>query len=128
MKSNLGETFGMRIGNRDHFTSATFENRSPVNTDWVLARLQQGTSEDAKLAFASAKAAAREWSSLDWKDRVTLVRRVADLIEDRMYELAAATALDVGKKKLESLVDIQEGAHVLRSACQSMEKNNGYVL
>lgn len=127
MKANLGETYGMMINNKDHFTSATFENRSPVNTDWVLARLQQGTAEDAKLALAAAMAASHEWSSLDWKDRVTLVRRAADVIEDRMYELAVATTLNVGKNRLESLGDIQEGAELLRAACDSIEKNNGYV-
>jgi 1-pyrroline-5-carboxylate dehydrogenase len=128
VKSNLGKTYGMIINNRDHFTSATFENRSPINTDWVLARLQEGTTEDARLAFAASKAASREWSSFDWKDRVALVRRAANLVEDRMYELAVATTLNVGKNRLESLGDIQEGVELLRTACDSMEKNNGYVL
>jgi 1-pyrroline-5-carboxylate dehydrogenase len=128
MKANLGKTYGMMINNRDHFTAATFENRSPINTDWVLARLQDGTSGDAKLALAAAKTASRAWGSMDWKDRVALVRRAADLIEDRMYDLAVATTLNVGKNRLESLGDIQEGADLLRAACDSMEKNNGYVL
>lgn len=125
VKSNLGKTYGMIINNRDHFTSATFENRSPINTDWVLARLQEGTTEDARLAFAASKAASREWSSFDWKDRVALVRRAANLVEDRMYELAVATTLNVGKNRLESLGDIQEGVELLRTACDSMEKTTG---
>ncbi|MGA7793356.1 MAG: aldehyde dehydrogenase family protein [Candidatus Acidiferrales bacterium] len=128
VKANLGKTFGMIINNQDHFTSATFENRSPINTDWVLAHLPEGTVADAMLALGAARTAFPAWSSVDWKDRVALVRRAADIVEERMYELAAATTLNVGKNRLESLGDIQEGAELLRAACDSMEKNNGYVL
>lgn len=103
VKANLGQTYGMIINNRDYFTSATFENRSPINTDWVLAHLPEGTAADATTALAAARAASPTWSSVDWKDRVTLVRRAAEIIEDRMYELAAATTLNVGKNRLESL-------------------------
>jgi len=45
---------------------------------------------------------------MNWRDRVRLVRGVADLIERRIYELAVATTLNVGKNRLESLGDIQE--------------------
>jgi 1-pyrroline-5-carboxylate dehydrogenase len=45
---------------------------------------------------------------MNWRDRVRLVRGVADLIERRIYELDVATTLNVGKNRLESLGDIQE--------------------
>ena len=128
MKASLGKTYGMIINNKDHFSQATFENRSPINTDWVLAHLQEGTAQDAKIAFAAAKAAFPAWSALSWKERVAMVRKVADKIEERLYELAVATTLNVGKNRMESLGDIQEGADLLRAACDSMKKNNGYVV
>ena len=61
---------------------------------------------------------------MNWRDRVRPVRGVADLIERRIYELAVATTLNVGKNRLESLGDIQEAADLLRAACDSMERNN----
>ncbi|HXY16414.1 MAG TPA: aldehyde dehydrogenase family protein [Terriglobales bacterium] len=124
----LGKSLGMLINNKDCFAQEAFENLSPINIDWLLARLPQGTAEDADLAVAAAKAAFPEWSALGWRDRVRLVRQVADVIQSRLFELAAATTLNVGKNRLESLGDIQEAAELLRAACDSMEQNNGYSM
>src|ERR1700677_2154722 len=128
VKANLGRKCAMVINNKDHFSGECFENRSPINTDWVLARFPQGTEHDASLAMAAAQAAFPKWSAMRWQDRVALVRRVADKIEERLYELAVVTTLNVGKNRLESLGDIQEAADLLRASCDAMEKNNGYVV
>lgn len=128
VKGMVGKTHAMIINNKDHFTSATFENRSPINTDWLLARLAEGTAPDAELALNAAKSAWARWSGISWRERVALVRKAADIIEDRLYELAVATVLNVGKTRLESLGDIQEGVDLLRNACDTMERNNGYTV
>jgi 1-pyrroline-5-carboxylate dehydrogenase len=128
VKGNLGKTYGMIINNEDHFSSSTFENRSPINKDWLLARLQEGTAADANLALNAARSAWTRWSAVPWKERVALVRKAAEIIEERLYELAVATVLNVGKTRVESLGDIQEGADLLRNACDTMERNNGYVV
>jgi 1-pyrroline-5-carboxylate dehydrogenase len=52
---------------------------------------------------------------------------VADLIESRLYEMGAVTSLNVGKTRMESLADVQEAADLMRSACDWMERNDGYV-
>ena len=108
VKASTGKTHGMIINNKNHFSNETFDNHSPINTDWLLARLPQGTAEDAERAIAAARDAFPKWSAMNWRDRVRLVRGVADLIERRIYELAVATTLNVGKNRLESLGDIQE--------------------
>lgn len=128
VKANLGRTCAMVINNKDHFSEENFENRSPINTDWVLAHFPQGTAHDADLAMAAAQAAFPKWSAMRWQDRVALVRRAAAKIEERLYELAVVTTLNVGKNRLESLGDIQEAADLLRAACDSMERNNGYTV
>jgi 1-pyrroline-5-carboxylate dehydrogenase len=128
VKSNLGKTHGMIINNKDHFSSSTYENASPINKGWQLGHLQAGSASDARMALTAARSAWPQWSALPWKKRVALVRKVADLIEERLYDLAVATVLNVGKTRLESLGDIQEGADLLRSACDAMEKNNGYAV
>jgi 1-pyrroline-5-carboxylate dehydrogenase len=127
VKANLGKTYGMIISNNDVVAGEVYENRSPINTDWLLARLQQGTAESANHAVLAAKAAFPKWSAMKWQERVGLVRRVAEKIEERLYELAVITTLNVGKNRLESLGDIQEGADLLRAACDAMEQANGFV-
>lgn len=127
LKSNLGKEFGMIIDNKDVFASDKFEDRSPVNTDWVLAVMQKGNAEHAHLALKAARRAAPKWASTPWKERVALLRKVADLIDDRLYDLGAAMALEVGKNRMESLGDVAETADLIRYACGQMEANKGFI-
>src|SRR5215469_1826606 len=125
---DLGQTHAMLINNQDVVASHTYENRSPINREWLLAHLQAGTAEHADAAVAAARAAFPAWSGTDWRERVRLVRHAADLMESRLYELGVATALNVGKTRMESLADAQEAAELLRAPCEWMVRNNGYVL
>ena len=126
--SELGKTHAMLIDNRDVAASDTFENRSPINRQWLLGRVQSGTREHSDAAVAAARAAFPRWSATPWRDRIRIVRKVADLIESRLYELGAVTSLNVGKTRMESLADVQEAADLMRATCDWMERNDGYVL
>src|SRR6266702_8405502 len=88
MKANhLGKTHAMLINNQDVVAESTYENRSPINRHWLLAQLQAGTSQHADAAFAAARAAFPAWSETDWRKRVRLQRRAAEIIESRQYEM-----------------------------------------
>jgi len=126
--TSLGKSHGMLIHNQDVFAARTYDNVSPINRNWLLGRLQSGTAEHVNLAVAAARAAFPAWSSTDWQARVRLVRRVADVLEERLYALGAATSLNTGKTRMESLGDVQEAAELMRAPCVWMERNNGYVL
>jgi 1-pyrroline-5-carboxylate dehydrogenase len=128
LKAGLGKDYGMIIAGKDHFSEEKFEDRSPVNTNVVLGVFQKGTEKDAQAALAAARKAFPVWSGMKWQDRVALLRRAADLIDERTFEIAAAMAMEVGKNRMESLGDIAETADLVRYACYQMEKNDGYVV
>lgn len=128
LKANLGAEHGMIIGGQDVFTNEKFEDRSPINTDWVLAVMQKGDEKHAQQALNAARKAATVWSGMAWQDRVNLLRKVADLIDERIFTLGAAMALEVGKNRMESLGDVAETADLIRYACYQMEKNDGFVV
>jgi 1-pyrroline-5-carboxylate dehydrogenase len=127
VKASLGRNYGMIINNQDRFSAETFEDRSPINTDWVLAKFQKGTAQDVKDAVAAAEAAAPKWAGMKWQDRVKLMRRVAAQIEKRVYEISAAVSLEIGKNRLEALGDVQETADLISYSCDSMEMYNGFI-
>lgn len=127
LKRNLGKEYAMIIGDKEVFADEKFEDHSPVNTDWLLARLQKGNSTHANMAIAAARAAAPGWAHTPWQQRVKLVRRAAATIEKRIFELGAAMALEVGKNRMESLGDIQETADLMNYSALMMEQNNGFV-
>ena len=128
VKASLGEEYGMIIGNKDVFADEKYERRSPVNTDWALAVMQKGNEQHARQALAAARQAFPAWSHTPWQERVRLLRKVADLIDQRMFEMGPAMALEVGKNRMECLGDIAETADLVRYACSQMEANHGYVV
>jgi 1-pyrroline-5-carboxylate dehydrogenase len=127
LKQNLGREYGMIIDGKDVFADEKFDDRSPVNTNWVLARMQKGNASHAQMAIAAARKAFPAWSRTPWQTRVKLVRKAASLIEKRIFELGAAMALEVGKNRMESLGDVQETADLMYWPAQMMEENNGFI-
>jgi len=126
--AGLGKEYGMIIDGKDHFVSDKYENYSPANTDLVLGVFQKGTESDAEAALAAARKAFPKWSQMKWQDRVTLLRKAAELIDQRTFEIGAMMAMEVGKNRMEALGDVAETADLIRYACYQMEKNNGYIV
>jgi len=128
VKANLGQEYGMIIDGKDHFAAGKFEDRSPVNMDLVLGIFQKGNEHDAQLALAAARKAFPSWSRMKWQDRVALLRKAADLIDTRTFEIAAVMSLEVGKNRMEALGDVAETADLIRYSCAEMERNHGYIV
>ncbi len=127
VKAGLGRDYPMLIGGKERFVGSKFEDRSPIDRDWLLGTFQKGSAQDAKDAIAAARAAFPGWSGLPWKKRVALLRKAAALIEQRVYEFAAIDALEVGKNRMESLADVQETADLINYYCDQVERNDGFV-
>jgi 1-pyrroline-5-carboxylate dehydrogenase len=128
LKKNMGKEYGMYINGKEVLADEKLEDRSPVNTDWVLAKMQKGNASHAQQAMAAARAAFPAWSHTPWQKRVELLRKAASLIEQRIFELGAAMALEVGKNRMESLGDVQETADLIYYSCYQMEKNEGFIV
>ena len=128
VRAELGADHAMIIDGKDHFAGETFEDRSPINQDWVLGQFQKGGEEDAVAALEAAKRAFPGWVGTPWQERVALVRAAADEIDRRVYEIAAVDTLEVGKNRMEALADVAEAADLMRYACDQMEANEGFVV
>jgi 1-pyrroline-5-carboxylate dehydrogenase len=128
VRGKLGQEYGMLIGGKEHFAEKKFTSTNPANTDEVLGYFQTGTAEDANAAITAAKAAFPIWSGMPYMERVALLRKAADLIDARIFEIGAVIALEVGKNRMEALGDIAETADLIRYSCYQMEKNKGFVV
>ena len=102
------------------------EERSPIDRDVVIGYFARATRQDARDAIAAAKTAFPEWGGLPWQERVKSMRHAADVISDRVYELAALMAIEVGKSRLEALGDVEETADLIRYYCKQIEDNDGF--
>jgi 1-pyrroline-5-carboxylate dehydrogenase len=127
VKANLGKDYGMIIGGQERFAAEKFDDRSPINTDWLLGTFQKGGKPDAEDAIAAAQAAWPKWAGMKWRDRVRLMRKAAANIEKRVYEIGVVMSLEVGKNRMEGLGDAQETADLIYYACDQMEANGGFI-
>jgi 1-pyrroline-5-carboxylate dehydrogenase len=84
-------------------------------------------AEDIDAAASVARRAFPGWRATPWPERVRLLRRVAALIEERVYDIGAAVALEVGKNRMEALGEVQETADLFAWYCDQMEANDGFV-
>ncbi|MEJ2747590.1 MAG: aldehyde dehydrogenase family protein, partial [Anaerolineae bacterium] len=109
-KADFGKNYPLFINGEERFTEKTFEKRTPVNLDWVMGTFQYGTKKDADDAVAAARAAFPAWSGRPWQERVAIMRKAADLISDRLFDIAANMSLEIGKNRLEALGDVEETA------------------
>ena len=128
VEARLGKEYGMIINNQERFATEKFEDRSPANTDVILGLFQKGTEKEAQDALAAARKAFPQWSKMKWQERVAFLRKAAELIDKRTFEIAAALAMEVGKNRMEALGDVAETADLIRYACLQMEKNDGFIV
>jgi len=128
VKANLGQSYPLYIGGKATCRNVEqFADVSPVNTDWVLGHFQKGTAQDAQDAIAAARQAFPIWRDMGWKQRVKIIRKAADLIGKRTFEIAAVLTLEVGKNRTEALGDVQEAIDLIRYYCDRMEEHQGFI-
>src|SRR5712692_370997 len=125
----LGRHYPMYIGESEVRSKAgEFEHRSPIDTKMVVGYFQLGTAQHATEAIEEAANSFASWSETPWRERVRIMRRAADLVDERKFEIAAVITYEVGKNRLEALAEAWEAIDAIRYYTKVMEENDGYVV
>ncbi len=74
---------------------ATFDDISPIDES-VIGQVARGGTAEADAAVAAAKAAFPAWASTTPAERAAVLHRIADLVEQRIDELAIVETTDNG--------------------------------
>ncbi len=72
------------------------DNYNPSNGE-VYSQIVNSNQEDIENAYQAAKAAFPKWSNTTIEERSRILLKIADLIEEKMVDLAKAEAKDNGK-------------------------------
>ncbi len=127
LKGNLGKEYAMLINGKDVKADEQFEDRTPINTGVVLAVMQKGDEKHAQMALTAARKAFPGWSHTAWQERIRILRKAADLIDERLTDLGAVMSMEVGKNRMEAMGDVAETADLIRYSCDQVEANDGFV-
>jgi 1-pyrroline-5-carboxylate dehydrogenase len=125
-RAGLGAHHANIVGGRERDGEGAFEVRTPIDRDIVLGTFATGTRQDVIDAIAAARAAQPAWAATPWRDRLTMLRRAAELISERQMEYGGYMAIEVGKNRLEALGEVEESADLIRYYGKTMEDNDGY--
>lgn len=125
-KEGVGNTYPQIVA-AERRTGETFPVFNPADTREPLVHFQKGTHKDADDAIAAAKATFPAWRYTPYLERIAILRRAADAISDRRYEMAAIMVMEMGKSRLEALGEVEESADLIRYYCHQMEENDGYI-
>jgi 1-pyrroline-5-carboxylate dehydrogenase len=125
-RNMLGRAWPNVVAGRQDVSGRAYEVFCPFDRELLVARLVAADRKAVKNAIASAKAAFPAWATLEWQQRVKIMRQWAAEIEVRKYDLALAALYEVGKSRLEAVGEAEEAVDLVLWYCDQMERNEGF--
>lgn len=122
VRQELGKVYLPFIDGKYVETTETVDSVNPSNFSEVVGKIGLISIEQADLALAAAKAAFPGWRKTPAKVRGDILRKAADLMENRRAELSAWVCLEVGKALREADAEVSEAIDFCRYYALEMER------
>ena len=127
VRQQLGKTYLPFINGEYQQTQDSVNSVNPSNPTEVIGKIGLLSVEQAELALQAAKAAFPAWRRTPVRQRAGVLRKAADLMEQRRAELSAWVVLEVGKALREADGEVSEAIDFCRYYADEMERlDQGY--
>lgn len=123
----IGKRFPMYINGKEVFSNSELMEYSPIDRNLLVGKFQRGTREHAKQAIDAAAEAFKSWGETDYRERVKITRKAADLFSREKFLVGAMLSIENGKTRSESVGEVDEAIDFLRYYAIELEKNRGYA-
>ncbi|HEY9633464.1 MAG TPA: L-glutamate gamma-semialdehyde dehydrogenase [Coleofasciculaceae cyanobacterium] len=122
VRQQLGKTY-LPLVNGDYLqTTDTVNSVNPCNPSEVIGKIGLLSMEQAEQALQAAKAAFPSWRRTPVRQRAGVLRKAAELMEQRRAELSAWVVLEVGKPLREADAEVSEAIDFCRYYADEMER------
>ena len=108
VRAEFGREYPMWIGGQKVYTAEKMTSSNPSHPEEVLGVFQSATAEHANQAVLAANQAFESWKKVPARERVEVLRRAAQIIRERKFELSAWIVSEVGKSWIEADADTAE--------------------
>jgi RHH-type proline utilization regulon transcriptional repressor/proline dehydrogenase/delta 1-pyrroline-5-carboxylate dehydrogenase len=122
VRQQLGKLYRPLINGDYVNTQSTVKSLNPSNSVEVVGEIGLISVEQAEAAIAAAKAAFPAWKKTPTKERADILRRAAELMEQRRQELIAWMVLETGKIVKEADPEVSEAIDFCRYYADEMER------
>jgi RHH-type proline utilization regulon transcriptional repressor/proline dehydrogenase/delta 1-pyrroline-5-carboxylate dehydrogenase len=125
--NQLGKTYLPLINGEYVQTEKYIDSVNPSNPSEIVGKIGLMSMSQADLAIKSAKEAFKTWSKTPVKQRADILRKAADILEKRRYELSAWMCFEVGKVLKQGDPEVSEAIDFCRYYADEMERlDQGY--
>ncbi len=122
VKQELGKTY-LPLINGEYIETANYlDSLNPSRTTELVGKVGQISVEQAEQAMNAAKSAFSLWKNTDASTRANILRKAADLMEQRRHELNAWICLEVGKIIPQADGEVSEAIDFCRFYADEMER------
>lgn len=118
----FGKTYLPLVNGEYVSTEEIIDSVNPSNFSEVVGKVGLLSVEQAEQAMQAAKAAFPGWKNTPAKQRVSILRKAGDLMEQRRAELSAWIVLEVGKPVKEADAEVSEAIDFCRYYAVEMER------
>jgi len=122
VRQQLGRTYLPLINGEYVNTLEVVDSVNPSNFSEVIGKVGLISVEQAEQAMQAAKSAFPGWRKTPAKQRADILRKAADLMEQRRDELSAWIVLEVGKPVKEADGEVSEAIDFCRYYADEMER------
>ncbi|BAU43231.1 L-glutamate gamma-semialdehyde dehydrogenase [Leptolyngbya sp. O-77] len=122
VRQQLGQTYLPLVNGQRLNTLEVIESLNPSNPSEVVGKVGLLSIEQADGAIAAAKAAFPAWKNTPATERAAILRRAADLMEQRRAELCAWMVLETGKVLGQADPEVSEAIDFCRYYADEMER------
>ncbi len=113
-RGRFGRKYPLLIGDRELTDRPHADVAYPAATEIVVGTVAQASVEDVQTAVDAAKRAFPEWRDMPAVERADILRRAAEIVEERRYDLAATMVFESAKPWHEADGDVIEAIDYLR--------------
>jgi RHH-type transcriptional regulator, proline utilization regulon repressor / proline dehydrogenase / delta 1-pyrroline-5-carboxylate dehydrogenase len=122
VKKQLGKTYLPLINGEYLETPNYLDSVNPARNTELIGKVGQISLEQAEQAMNAAKEAFNSWKATPATTRANILRKAADLMEQRRHELNAWICLEVGKIIPQADGEVSEAIDFCRYYASEMER------
>ncbi len=99
---------------RESVSGKTEESTNPADLNQGVGYYQNSTEDDLNETIAAAKEAKKAWGNLTGAQRGTYLYKIADIMEQRLEDIAQTASKEMGKTLAETKGETNRGIAILR--------------
>jgi len=122
VRQQLGKTYLPLVNGEYVQTQEVVDSVNPSNFSEIVGKIGLLSVEQAEQAMKAAKSAFPAWRKTPVKRRADILRKAADLMEQRRAEFSAWIVLEVGKPVREADGEVSEAIDFCRYYADEMER------